>query len=290
LTQHLNLDYLHTFVVAAKTGKLTTTSEIVYLSHSAVSTQIKKLEQHVNTKLFIRNKDSLTLTKAGKTLLRYANELLEINDTTLSKLKSDNWAGNLTIGVPTDYSSMFTTILYPKLIETLPEYTFKTVCSRSRLLRDQIKEGSINFSIAAMEPQYSDDILLWKEPLYWVYSKEFPLDRYDTLPIALFADNCVINDYSLYSLRKSHQDFQVVFTSTMMDNIVDAVQSGIAIALLPKSLITPEFNIIPENQLSCPFILKIGCTWNHNQNIDQNLLASLITCTKDAINSSIYSD
>ncbi|NLR31562.1 LysR family transcriptional regulator [Levilactobacillus tujiorum] len=288
MADYLNLDYLHTFVVAAKTGKLTTTSDIVYLSHSAVSTQIKKLEHHVGATLFIRNKDALTLTKQGQTLLTYANQLLNLNDTTLAKLKSDDWVGKLVIGVPTDYAAFYTQEIYPRLMQHLPDYTISTVCSRSRVLRSQIEEGTVNFSIAAMESQFPDDIELWEEPLHWVCSKYFDLDAYDRLPVALFSDNCVINDYSLYSLRKSQQDFQVTFTSTMMDNVAACAKAGLAVALLPQSSITDDYQIIPEDRLSCPFTLKIGCTWNHNKPIATDLRKKLIDCVKDAVRSSIY--
>ncbi|PTM22616.1 LysR family transcriptional regulator [Lactobacillus sp. PFC-70] len=283
MSQYLNIDYLHTFVIAAKTGKLTTTSEIVYLSHSAVSTQIKKLEQRVGAQLFIRNKDALTLTKQGQTLMTYANQILDLNNNAVKKLRADDWAGKLAIGVPTDYAPFYAQYLHPLLQKHLPDFEFSTVCSRSRQLRQQLDTGEVNFSIAAMEAQYHDDVFLWEEPLHWVCAQDFTPDPQSPLPVALFADNCVMNDFALYSLRKSKKNFQVTFTSTMMDNLATCVQAGIAVALLPESLITPAFKLVPEDYLTCPFTLKVGCTWNHDKQIDQGLLAKLITSTQQAV-------
>lgn len=283
MPNYLNLDYLHTFVVAAKTGKLTTTSEIVYLSHSAVSMQIKKLERRLDTELFIRNKDALTLTKDGQTLLNYANQMLNLNDDAVAKMRSANWSGTIVIGAPTDYSKIITNKLYPLLKEEFPNYNFKFVCSRSRELRKMIENGEVDFSIVAMEPQYPDDILLWEESLTWVCSNDFELPAKSPLPIAIFSDNCIMNDYALYSLKRSNVDFVINFTSKMMDNLVDAVKNKISVSLLPESLVTSDCNKVPEDYLSSNFNLQIGFTWNQDKKANSELKDKVLELTKQAI-------
>ena len=88
MNKHVNLEYLNTFVIAAETGKLNITSELVFRSPSAVSTQIKVLEEQFDTKLFNRRKNSLILTSDGETLLKYAQEILNLNNAAFHSLKS----------------------------------------------------------------------------------------------------------------------------------------------------------------------------------------------------------
>lgn len=283
MANYLNLDYLHTFVVAAKTGKLTTTSEIVYLSHSAVSMQIKKLETRLNTTLFIRNKDFLTLTKDGQTLLNFANQMLDLNDDAVAKMRSSNWSGKIVIGAPTDYSNMVTSKLYPLLKKEFPNYNFNFVCSRSRELRKMIENGEVDFSLIAMEPQYPDDVLLWEENLAWVCSKQFQFPTDSPLPIAIFSDNCIMNDYSLYSLKRSNADFAITFTSKMMDNLADAVKNKIAVSLLPESLVTSDCQKVPEDYLSTTFNLKIGFAWNQDKKANSEIKDKVLELTKQAV-------
>lgn len=290
MADYLNLNYLHTFSVAAKTGKLTTTADIVYLSHSAVSTQIKKIEARIGAPLFIRHKDTLTLTHTGELLLEYANRMLELNADAVKKLNRSSHPHTLTIGIPTDYADFYTRFIYPKLAKALPDYSFSTVCSRSRIIRGEIAKGNIDFALAAMEPQYSQDILLWQESLHWVCGNGFHPDSEQPLPVALFADNCVDNDYALYSLRKSQKDFKITFTSTMMDNLASCVKQGIAVALLPQTLITSDFDLVPEAYLTCPFTLKIGSTWNHQNPLDSVILKKLQACTEKAVQESYQLD
>ena len=277
----LNLDYLNTFLTAAETGRLNITAELVYRSHSAVSMQIKKLEEQVGAALFIRNKDTLTLTRQGEILMEYAKHILELNSAVFSSISNHNWSGNIVFGIPTDYSELYIRHIHPRISEHLSDIRLTTVCSRSRELRRQMKEGKINIAIVAMEPQYTEDMLLWEEPLCWVHAGNFERPPDAPLPIALFADNCIVNNHSLYCLKKSNVDFNIVFTSTMLDNIVQAVKAGVAVSLLPKSLITDDLQCVSPEFLPCPFSLKIGCCWD--EHADYGILNRIMNCIKEWI-------
>lgn len=278
MKKYLNLEYLNTFLVAAETKKLNQTAERIYRSHSAVSIQIKKLEEHVGTPLFIRNKNSLTLTQAGEILLDYARELLNLNHATLQSLAGKPWHRRIALGVPTDYAKHFMEHLYLKIQEKLPGYHITVDFSQSRKIRNGIREHKIDLGIVAMEPQYTDDIQLWEEGLHWVYADNTQ-DPTEPFPIALFSDDCVINDHALSCLTKSNTPFQVIFTSTMLVTIAACVESGTAVSLLPDSFITKKMRYLPKGPLSCPSSLKIGCAWN--EDIDKYVLNTLLDIVQD---------
>lgn len=278
MKNYLNLEYLNTFVTAAETGKLNQAAELTFRSHSAVSIQIKKLEEQLETPLFLRNKNSLTLTRGGEILLDYARQLLALHEGAFKSLTGKTWDGVLVIGVPTDYASEFIKNLYPAICSQLPQFQIRVEFTRSRRIRDEIRERKIDFGIVAMEPQYPEDVMLWEERLFWVCADSFEQTA-KYLPVALFSDDCVINTYSLACLKKANVPFQIIFTSTMMDNIVSCVESGSAVSLLPESFITENMSRIPECELPCPFTLKIGCTWN--ENTDRSALTALLEIAQD---------
>ena len=72
----LDNDVLRTFVAIAETGSFTTAADRVYRTPSAVSMQIKKLEEQLNVTLFLRDARSVTLTESGEVLLPYARRML----------------------------------------------------------------------------------------------------------------------------------------------------------------------------------------------------------------------
>ena len=276
---YFNLEYLNTFLIAADTKKLNVTAELTYHSHSAVSTQIKKLETQIGSPLFIRNKDTLTLTKSGELLYTYAKDILNANHIAFQSLTGKTWNGALAIGVPTDYADVFMENVYPELKKFLPDYHITVDFSRSREIRKRIEERKLNVGIVASEPQYEDDILLWEEPLLWVCHTDFHRPETSPFPVAIFSDDCIINNHSLYCLKRSNIDFQIVFTSRMMENLVSCVEAGAAISLLPKSMVTGRMQQIPGDFLPCPYTLKIGCTWDPHT--DRRVLNTMLNVFQD---------
>ena len=81
----LDLDVLRTFVAIAETGSFTTAANAVFRTPSAVSMQIKKLEDILGRSVFARDARSVTLTTDGEMLLGYARRLLSINREVVSK-------------------------------------------------------------------------------------------------------------------------------------------------------------------------------------------------------------
>ncbi|MDE5884036.1 MAG: LysR family transcriptional regulator [Oscillospiraceae bacterium] len=72
---------LHIFITAAQTGSLTEAAKKLYVSQPAISQAIKKLEEELNIKLFIRNKRSnLILTNVGKEILVLANQMYALEN------------------------------------------------------------------------------------------------------------------------------------------------------------------------------------------------------------------
>lgn len=280
MKKHLNIDFLNTFLAVARSKNLETAAKAVYLSHSAVSMQIKSLEKQVGSPLFIREKTGLKITQQGKTLASYATKILELNDEVVHKVHDQHWNGEITVGIPTDYTALYVKYVLPKLTAEFPEYSFKTICGRSRNLRKDLSSGAINVAMVAMEPQYDDDITLWEEKLEWVCSKDFNISPSKPLSIALFSDNCVVNDYSLSSLKRSNQEFKIKFTSTMMDNLLTGVKAGLVLALLPESLVTSELKIVPSDCLNCLFSLKVGLA---QSTLDDDLMTGIRQCFTEGV-------
>ena len=176
---------------------------------------------------------------------------------------------------------MFITYIYPEFLKEFPSCHFNIVCSRSRAIRRSIEKGSISAAIVAMEPQFRDDQLLWEEPLYWACAKGYSIPKNKALPIALFSDDCIVNTYTLYSLKHMEIDYDIVFTSTMSENIEEAVRKGIAVSLLPASSVTEDMDLISGSFSTVPLTLKVG--FAHNNTPDIALYDSMFSILKNKL-------
>ena len=73
----LNYHHLHYFWAVAKEGNLTRTAAQLHVSQSALSTQIRQLEEHLGQALFTRESRALQLTEAGRMALTYADTIFQ---------------------------------------------------------------------------------------------------------------------------------------------------------------------------------------------------------------------
>lgn len=262
MEKFLNPDYLNTFLTVAETGQFNTAAQLVYRSHSAVSMQIKHLEEQIGGELFLRNKNSLSLTKKGQLLKDYGEKLLALNDEVLNLLQGKDKVKNIPLGVAPEYSDFLTEKVLPLLEERLPEYTFTVTCARSRPLRTLLDEGRIQFAILGLEPDFKDGIFLWEEPLLWVKNRDFQYREGEVLPVAILDDNCLLYNFALYSLKHAPVRFQITYTGIIVENLLSAVRTGRAVSLLGETWLEKDFLPVKEEILSCPFSLKTGCQWN----------------------------
>src|SRR5687767_14280199 len=98
----LELDIMKTFIAISETGNFTTAAEAVFRTPSAVSMQIKKLEDTLRVPLFRRDARSVTLTHHGEILLSYAKRMIALNNEAVSRFVVPEMNGIVRLGAPDD--------------------------------------------------------------------------------------------------------------------------------------------------------------------------------------------
>ena len=99
-TASLDIDLLRSFVAVADSGSFTAAGELVARTQSAISVQIKRLEELLDARVFERTSRSLALTPAGERLLGYARRMLALHDESLRAVTEAPGAGELRVGPP----------------------------------------------------------------------------------------------------------------------------------------------------------------------------------------------
>jgi DNA-binding transcriptional LysR family regulator len=102
MPRNLDLAALRSFVTVADVGGVTKAAGYLNLTQSAVSMQLKRLEEGLNLGLFARAARKLTLTPEGEQLLVFARKMLALNDEALARLTSSTYEGEIRLGVPHD--------------------------------------------------------------------------------------------------------------------------------------------------------------------------------------------
>ena len=233
----LDLELLNTFAAVVEAGGFKEASSRLYRSQAAVSMQIKRLEEQLGQRLLERSNQGIKLTEPGKTLLSYIDRLLRLNNETLSALSAEPLRGPVHFGIPTDYAHPFLQQFIPRIREAFPELVPRITCGRSRKLRELVTTGDLDVAIVTGEPQFAPEKSLWSEALCWYAPAGLPINTEDALPVALLESDCALRDLAASDLRHSGLDYHPVLTSSDMANLYSAVESGLAVALLPESSI-----------------------------------------------------
>jgi len=274
--QILDLELLRTFVMVARTGELKKAALKVYRSQGAVSMQIKRLEELTGNCLLERSNRGIRLTNAGEILLSYSEQMLKLSNAALSSLSGKDLSGQLRFGIPTDYAQDFLSRFMPVLAEELPNLDARIVCDRSRNLRKLVNSGDLDIAIVAAEPGSNEELMLWSERLIWSAPALYQPELQSPVPVAMFEDNCIVRDHCLEDLTQSGLAYRKVFSSPVLENIATAVEQGMAIALLPESLISHKTRQIPDHLIESNRIMRINMI--SGANIDELTRERVLKC------------
>ncbi|MEB8385870.1 LysR family transcriptional regulator [Rhodobacteraceae bacterium KMM 6894] len=113
--RNLDMTTLRSFVTVAEHGGVTRAAVMLNLTQSAVSMQLKRLEELLDVQLLDRSSRRIALTPSGEQLLGYARRLVALNDETVGRLTDQVWEGEITFGVPHD-------IIYPVIPRVLKQF------------------------------------------------------------------------------------------------------------------------------------------------------------------------
>ncbi|QDY69144.1 LysR family transcriptional regulator [Qingshengfaniella alkalisoli] len=186
----LDLSSLRSFIAVADAGGVTRAANLLNLTQSAVSMQMKRLEEGLNVELLDRSARTVALTAAGEQLLGYARRMLALNDDVVTRLTGDEYEGELSLGVPHD-------IIYPHIPTVLrrfhaefPRMKVQLQSSYTRRLKELYLRGECDLILTTEDHLDAGGETLAKIPLVWLGAPNG--NAWKTRPLRLaFEPNCI---------------------------------------------------------------------------------------------------
>ncbi|MCA8909345.1 MAG: LysR family transcriptional regulator [Rhodospirillaceae bacterium] len=246
----LDPDLLRTFVAFADTGSFTRAAVLVNRTQSAVSMQMRRLEELVGRPLFEKSGRSVALSAEGTALVTYARRILRLNDEALARFSDTPMlTGTVRVGTPDDYALGLLPTLLGRFVDLYPTVHLEVRCDRTVVLRDLLDRGEMDISILSGEPgedSSANGVLLAHEPVVWVTSETHLAHEMDPLPLAAFMPPCRIRSAALEAMEQAGRDCRVAFSSHSTMGITAAVRAGLAVAALCESSLWPGLRRLGE--------------------------------------------
>src|ERR1700693_3471002 len=183
MTALIDVDQLRTFIAIAETGSFTKAAEVVNKTQSAVSMQMKRLEERLERPIFARDGRASKLTEDGARLLDYARRIVKLNVETLAAFSDAELSGRVRLGVPDDYADRYLPEIMARFSRVYPGVELTVICEPTVDLLERIDANELDLAIVTNCESKRASETFRRERLLWVTSSrhsthsETPLAR-----------------------------------------------------------------------------------------------------------------
>lgn len=244
MTALIDIDQLRTFIAISETGSFTRAAEMVNKTQSAVSMQMKRLEERIERPIFVRDGRASKLTEDGLRLLDYARRIVKLNMETIAAFSAKELFGRVRLGVPDDYADRYLPEIMARFSRAYPGVELSVICEPSVDLLDRIDSSELDLAIVTNCEARRVAETFRRERLLWVTSNRHPTHTEDPLPLALGRPSCAWRRTAIDELEKINKPHRILYTSSNAGAVAAAVLAGLAVSVLAESGLRPGMRVL----------------------------------------------
>lgn len=246
---NLDLDLIRTFVAVVEAHSFTKAGRRLGRSQSAISLQMRRLEDQVGAVLLSRDPRHVVLTAAGEAFLPQARRLLRLNDEILSEVRGDDIEGEVRLGAPEDFATVHLPDILGEFARQHPKVALTVTCDLTLHLLERLREGQLDVALVKREPLGPDQgIRVWRESLVWVGADRSLLDGKAAAPLILAPSPCVYRKRAIAALDTAGRPWRCAYTSPSLAGQHAALRAGLGITVLPRDMAPADLAILGEGE------------------------------------------
>jgi DNA-binding transcriptional LysR family regulator len=245
--RNIPMDLLRTYATVVELGSVTRAANALGRSQPAASLQLKRLETFVGVPLCQWDGRRMALTAAGETMLRFARQILSLNDEALGTIVRPAISGHVRVGTPNDFAITFLPRILGRFATRYPSVTLEVNCDLSINLMERFShDGSDLDLVLAMHDKRNigKSTRAWREKLAWVASPTFSVHERRPLPLVVYPDGCVYRRRLVHALEAAKIPFRVVYCSPSLAGLQAAIMSGLGVTVLAQSTVPEGLSIL----------------------------------------------
>lgn len=233
MRRDIDTDLLRAFLAVIDHDGFIKASHVLGRSQSAVSMQMRRLEDAVEIPLFQRSGRKMVLTSAGETFQGYARRLVLLHDQALDALQESRTVGSVGLAVMGDYAANVLPAVLRRFIERYPDVLVDVTTGFSY---DLIQNLGQRFDIVlSTQPKGSSlGEVLRTERTRWAFSSKHVLPQSGVLPLAVLPKGNLFRDWAIRVLDDADIQWRIAFTSSSIATVEAAAEAGIALAVVKE--------------------------------------------------------
>ncbi|WP_068116658.1 LysR substrate-binding domain-containing protein [Tropicimonas marinistellae] len=245
----IDLDLLRTLDAIAESGSFAGAATIVHRSPSAISMQVRRLEEIIGRPVFLRDSRSVTLTPDGEFLLSHARRMLAQNREAMARFASPELRGTVRLGAPDDAVERFLPPMLRRFAESHPGVVVDVTVEDSVGLRGMLRAGAIDIALVTSSCETTGSGVaepLMREQLVWASCRGGTAASRSPLPVSVWEEGCAWRNSGLSALDKSGRPWRIALQSAHIAGQRAAILADLAVAPIPAAALGGDVVEAPE--------------------------------------------
>jgi DNA-binding transcriptional LysR family regulator len=239
---NLDLDTLRTLVVANEVGGYGQAAERLGRTPSAVSLQMKRLQEDVGAKLFRKSGRGTELTETGEIVLRYSRKMLALNDELLHTVRGASLSGSVRLGCSQDFAETVLPQVLSKFTKLYPLVQMEVRIEGNSAMVDAIESGQLDVALALGQSHRDTAEVLGALELVWIAGEQFVPRKDQQLPLVLLGPQCAFRKEAIQKLDEAKIPWRIAAVSPSLAGLWASAVAGLGITVrsalgLPPKLV-----------------------------------------------------
>lgn len=275
---------LITFVAVAETGSFAKAAIRVGRTQSAVSMQMKRLEDLAGPPaLFARVGRTMELTERAKTIVGFARRVLRSHEDMLQELNRHGATREIRLGSPEDYVDALLPKALNKFARLYPAVEVSVVCDTSEVLHRHVAESRIDLAVVTAGKDTPLSKAVRQEPLVWVASIDHRPELEPVIPLAVFQPGCTSRTLAINACVEAEIAHRIAYSSPSLVGLLPAVRQGLAVAALARCSVPRGVRILSRAD-GMPALPSLTISLLRSES---TRMRSVVTALEDAMRSSL---
>jgi DNA-binding transcriptional LysR family regulator len=258
-----DLDVLRTFTTGVDLGNFAKAADKLGRSTSAVSAQLKKLEQQAGTPIFQKSGRGLALTDAGETMLAYSRRLLDLNDEAASAIHGVELEGWVRLGLQEDFGETLLPNILGQFARAHPKVRIEARVARNTELLERVTSGRLDLALTwNISAPFPNSERVMEVPMSWVGPVNphmlWQISNGEPLPLAALEAPCLMRTAAINALDRAGIAWRIAFISPSLGGLWAATAAGLGLTIRTPIGLPKTVQPILQGENGLPALPKIG--------------------------------
>ena len=260
-----DLEVLRSFATGIELGSFAKAADRLGRSTSAVSAQLKKLEDQVGQPILRKAGRGMVLTAVGEAVLGYARRLLELNDEAAVAVRGIDLEGRVRLGVQQDFGEHVLIDILSRFARAHPKIRIEAKIARNSKLLDQVSAGQLDLAIAwdtGVSTAHFQE--LGKLPMRWIGpAGNLPItlpSKKEPLPLVMLDAPCMMRSTATTLLDQAGISWRIAFTSPSLSGVWAAVAAGLGVTVRTEIGLPTNSRVLDSSVIALPSLPMLGLT------------------------------